>query len=105
MAIRLDKLVAERFGLSRRAAQEAIRNGRVDLAGMRPRPTKVVANLPYGVAAGALLRTIEELPEVELWVAMVQREVGERLAIDKHCIGEIRVGGQCLGHLVVRASE
>lgn len=33
MAIRLDKLVAERFGLSRRAAQEAVRNGRVDVAG------------------------------------------------------------------------
>ncbi len=53
---------------------------RIDLAGMRPRPGKVVANLPYGVAAGALLRTIEELPTVGLWVAMVQREVGERLA-------------------------
>lgn len=53
---------------------------RVDLAGMRPPPRKVVANLPYGVAASALLRTIEELPTVELWVAMVQREVGERLA-------------------------
>jgi 16S rRNA (adenine1518-N6/adenine1519-N6)-dimethyltransferase len=53
---------------------------RVDLAGMRPEPGKVVANLPYGVATSALLRTIEELPTVELWVAMVQREVGERLA-------------------------
>ncbi len=53
---------------------------RVDLAGMRPRPTKVVANLPYGIAAGVLLRTVEELPGVELWIAMVQREVGERLA-------------------------
>jgi 16S rRNA (adenine1518-N6/adenine1519-N6)-dimethyltransferase len=52
----------------------------IDLAAMRPRPTKVVANLPYGVATTALLRTIEELPEVERWVAMVQREVGERLA-------------------------
>jgi 16S rRNA (adenine1518-N6/adenine1519-N6)-dimethyltransferase len=52
----------------------------VDLAGMRPAPTKVIANLPYGVAASALLRTIEELPEVTRWVAMVQREVGERLA-------------------------
>jgi 16S rRNA (adenine1518-N6/adenine1519-N6)-dimethyltransferase len=47
---------------------------------LRPEPTKVVANLPYGVAAGALLRTIEELPGVRRWVAMVQREVGERLA-------------------------
>jgi len=35
MPIRLDKLVAERFGLSRRAAQEAIRNGRIDVAGLR----------------------------------------------------------------------
>jgi 16S rRNA (adenine1518-N6/adenine1519-N6)-dimethyltransferase len=53
---------------------------RVDLAAMRPHASKVVANLPYGVAAGALLRTIEQLPQVGLWVAMVQREVGERLA-------------------------
>jgi 16S rRNA (adenine1518-N6/adenine1519-N6)-dimethyltransferase len=53
---------------------------RVDLAGMRPSPSKVVANLPYGIAAGAVLRTIEELPGVKVWVVMVQREVGERLA-------------------------
>jgi 16S rRNA (adenine1518-N6/adenine1519-N6)-dimethyltransferase len=52
----------------------------IDLDGLRPEPTKVVANLPYGVAAGALLRTIEELAGVERWVAMAQREVGERLA-------------------------
>ncbi|HST55114.1 MAG TPA: 16S rRNA (adenine(1518)-N(6)/adenine(1519)-N(6))-dimethyltransferase RsmA [Solirubrobacteraceae bacterium] len=52
----------------------------LELAQLRPVPTKVVANLPYGVAAGALLRTIEELPSVQRWVAMVQREVGERLA-------------------------
>jgi 16S rRNA (adenine1518-N6/adenine1519-N6)-dimethyltransferase len=54
----------------------------VDLAGMRPAPTKVVANLPYGIAATALLRTVEELPTVTRWMAMVQREVGERLAAD-----------------------
>lgn len=53
---------------------------RVDLAGMRPPPSKVVANLPYGIAAGVLLRSIEELPQVRLWVAMVQREVAHRLA-------------------------
>lgn len=52
----------------------------LDLAALRPAPTKVVANLPYGIAAGLILRTIEELPQVERWVAMVQREVGERLA-------------------------
>jgi len=53
---------------------------RLDLAALRPAPDAVVANLPYGIAASSLLRTIEELPEVTLWVAMVQREVGERLA-------------------------
>ncbi len=35
MPIRLDKVVAEKFGLSRRAAQEAILNGRIDLEGAR----------------------------------------------------------------------
>jgi 23S rRNA pseudouridine1911/1915/1917 synthase len=35
MPIRLDKLVADRFGLSRRAAREAIRIGRVEVASIR----------------------------------------------------------------------
>ena len=52
----------------------------IDLTALRPAPTKVVANLPYGIAGGVLLRTIEELASVNRWVAMVQREVGERLA-------------------------
>jgi 16S rRNA (adenine1518-N6/adenine1519-N6)-dimethyltransferase len=54
----------------------------LDLAALDPAPGKVVANLPYGVAATVLLRTIAELPEVSLWVAMVQREVGDRLAAE-----------------------
>ncbi len=53
---------------------------RLDLAALVPVPTKVVANLPYGVAATVLLRTLEELPGATRWVAMVQREVAERLA-------------------------
>ncbi len=50
----------------------------LDLRALRPAPTKVVANLPYGIAASAILRTIEDLGTVTRWVAMVQREVGER---------------------------
>ena len=53
---------------------------KLDLAGLDPAPTKVVANLPYGVAATVILRTVELLPEVTTWVAMVQKEVGERFA-------------------------
>ena len=52
----------------------------LDLAKLRPVPDKVVANLPYGVAVPALLKTIAELPRVELWCVMVQREIAERLA-------------------------
>jgi 16S rRNA (adenine1518-N6/adenine1519-N6)-dimethyltransferase len=52
----------------------------LDLGALDPAPTKIVANLPYGIAATAILRTIEELPGVADWVVMVQREVGERLA-------------------------
>jgi 16S rRNA (adenine1518-N6/adenine1519-N6)-dimethyltransferase len=53
---------------------------KLDLAALDPAPTKVVANLPYGVAASVILRTVELLPHVTRWVAMVQREVGERFA-------------------------
>ena len=53
---------------------------RLDLAALDPAPNKVVANLPYGVAATVLLKSIAELPAATLWVAMVQREVGDRLA-------------------------
>jgi 16S rRNA (adenine1518-N6/adenine1519-N6)-dimethyltransferase len=52
----------------------------LDLAALDPPPTKCVANLPYGVAATVILRTIAELPGITQWVVMVQREVGERFA-------------------------
>jgi 16S rRNA (adenine1518-N6/adenine1519-N6)-dimethyltransferase len=50
------------------------------LGGLDPLPNKVVSNLPYGVATPALLKTIEELPEVTEWTIMVQREIADRLA-------------------------
>ncbi len=52
----------------------------LELPALDPPPTKVVANLPYSIAATALLRTIDELPTVREWLVMMQREVGERLA-------------------------
>jgi 16S rRNA (adenine1518-N6/adenine1519-N6)-dimethyltransferase len=53
---------------------------RMTLGRFEPAPGVLVANLPYGIAASVLLRTIDEVPSVGRWVAMVQREVGERLA-------------------------
>jgi 16S rRNA (adenine1518-N6/adenine1519-N6)-dimethyltransferase len=52
----------------------------LDLVALRPSPTKLVANLPYNIAAGLILRTIGLYPAMTRWVAMVQREVGERFA-------------------------
>lgn len=52
----------------------------LDYPALDPAPTKVVANLPYGIAATAILDTIFVLPTVTRWVAMVQKEVGERFA-------------------------
>ena len=52
----------------------------LDLGALDPVPSKMIANLPYGIAATAILRTVDELPSVGRWVVMVQREVGERLA-------------------------
>jgi 16S rRNA (adenine1518-N6/adenine1519-N6)-dimethyltransferase len=55
----------------------------VDLAALNPPPEVMVANLPYGIAATIILRTIDELPAMERWLVMVQREVGERLAAQR----------------------
>jgi 16S rRNA (adenine1518-N6/adenine1519-N6)-dimethyltransferase len=52
----------------------------LELGALVPAPRKVVANLPYGVAATAILKSVEELPEAGLWIAMVQREVADRFA-------------------------
>jgi 16S rRNA (adenine1518-N6/adenine1519-N6)-dimethyltransferase len=52
----------------------------VDLRALTPAPTKMVANLPYGVAATVILRAVSDLPSIDSWVVMVQREVGERFA-------------------------
>jgi 16S rRNA (adenine1518-N6/adenine1519-N6)-dimethyltransferase len=52
---------------------------KLDLGALRPAPGIVVSNLPYSIATGLILRTIEELPGVDRWTVMVQREVAERL--------------------------
>jgi 16S rRNA (adenine1518-N6/adenine1519-N6)-dimethyltransferase len=51
----------------------------LDLAGLEPAPTAVVSNLPYAVATPLILRTVEELPSVQRWTVMVQREIADRL--------------------------
>ncbi|HEX3241664.1 MAG TPA: 16S rRNA (adenine(1518)-N(6)/adenine(1519)-N(6))-dimethyltransferase RsmA [Solirubrobacterales bacterium] len=52
---------------------------RIDFAALDPAPTALVANLPYSIATPLILRTIEELPSLVRWTAMVQREIADRL--------------------------
>jgi 16S rRNA (adenine1518-N6/adenine1519-N6)-dimethyltransferase len=77
---RLEPVLAEALEPHRNADLAIADVMDLDLAALDPRPTKVVANLPYGVAVPAILKTIAELPTVERWCVMVQREIAERLA-------------------------
>lgn len=45
-----------------------------------PRPTALVANLPYNVSVPILMHLLELIPELERGLVMVQAEVGYRIA-------------------------
>jgi len=45
---------------------------------LEPRPSKLVANLPYNVATPLVLETLEHASSIDLWCVMVQREVADR---------------------------
>jgi 16S rRNA (adenine1518-N6/adenine1519-N6)-dimethyltransferase len=53
---------------------------RVDLSALAPKARRLVANLPYSIAATLVLKVLAEAPAIARQVVMVQREVGERLA-------------------------
>ena len=53
---------------------------KADLAALAPTARRLVANLPYNIAATLVLKVLAEAPAIADQVVMVQREVGERLA-------------------------
>jgi len=53
---------------------------RVDLGAIAPAAGRLVANLPYNIAATLVLRVLAGVPGVGHLTVMAQREVGERLA-------------------------
>ncbi len=53
---------------------------RADLAALAPEARRLVANLPYNIAATLVLRVLTDYPQYRCLTVMVQREVGERLA-------------------------
>jgi 16S rRNA (adenine1518-N6/adenine1519-N6)-dimethyltransferase len=81
--IEIDKRLREELeALAERAGDVDITWGdamRLDLDRLTPPPNKMVSNLPYSIATPLLVRTIAELPTLETWVVMVQREIADRL--------------------------
>jgi 16S rRNA (adenine1518-N6/adenine1519-N6)-dimethyltransferase len=53
---------------------------RLDLGELAPAARKLVANLPYNLAATIVLEVLTGCPSYQRLTVMVQREVGERLA-------------------------
>lgn len=49
----------------------------LDVAGLRPVPSKLVSNLPYNVATPLVVESLA-LVQIEAWCVMVQREVADR---------------------------
>lgn len=52
----------------------------LSIEGLDPRPTKLVSNLPYQVAATVVLGAFERMPQIGRVVVMVQAEVADRMA-------------------------
>jgi len=50
---------------------------RFDLDLLDPAPSKLVSNLPYNIATPLVVESLD-LPSLELWCVMVQREVADR---------------------------
>jgi 16S rRNA (adenine1518-N6/adenine1519-N6)-dimethyltransferase len=77
---RLLPALAEVLGDDRLVRVEVADALRVDLGALAPRARRLVANLPYGIAATLVLKVLVEAPAIQHLVVMGQREVGERLA-------------------------
>lgn len=52
------------------------------LGALEPSPTKLVANLPYGIATPLLVESLDRLPSIGLWCVMLQREVADRIVAE-----------------------
>ena len=59
------------------ASELDVPGGRAD--GESRSPWTLCANLPYNIAVPLVLDTLADVPAIDRWVVMVQREVGERL--------------------------
>jgi 16S rRNA (adenine1518-N6/adenine1519-N6)-dimethyltransferase len=74
LAARLEGMLADRPNV-RLVVGDALK---LDLTAFEPPPVKLVANLPYNVAAPIVVESLDGLPSIRSWCVMVQREVADR---------------------------
>jgi 16S rRNA (adenine1518-N6/adenine1519-N6)-dimethyltransferase len=74
LAARLGEILADRPNV-RLVVGDALK---LDLTALEPPPVKLVANLPYNVAAPVVVESLDGLPSLRSWCVMVQREVADR---------------------------
>jgi 16S rRNA (adenine1518-N6/adenine1519-N6)-dimethyltransferase len=74
LAARLGEMLADRPNV-RLVVGDALK---LDLTALEPPPVKLVANLPYNVAAPIVVESLDGLPSIRSWCVMVQREVADR---------------------------
>ena len=60
----------------------------VDLFAVGPRPTRIVANLPYQITSPLVMRFIGDARRPPLVVVLVQEEVAKRMVADEHAAKE-----------------
>lgn len=86
-AIEVDRSLAEPLA----AALEGAENVRIaygdaldlDVDALEPKPSKLVANLPYSIATPLVLETLVRTVSVASFCVMVQREVADRFFADR----------------------
>ncbi|HLB11345.1 MAG TPA: 16S rRNA (adenine(1518)-N(6)/adenine(1519)-N(6))-dimethyltransferase RsmA [Dehalococcoidia bacterium] len=76
---------------------------RTDPAALLQGPYKVVADLPYNIAAPTLRHFLEAEAKPELIVVMVQREVARRIAAEPGDMSPLSIGIQLYGHPTIAA--
>lgn len=52
---------------------------KVDFESLRPRPNKVISNLPYSIAAPLIVEMLEKYPFIESYTVMIQEEMARRI--------------------------
>ncbi|MHB9111703.1 MAG: 16S rRNA (adenine(1518)-N(6)/adenine(1519)-N(6))-dimethyltransferase RsmA [Thermoleophilia bacterium] len=87
---RLAALLTDEFGSRRGFFLHMGDAMRLDFGSFDPPPAKFVANLPYNVAAPLVMRSLAELPSIDLWCLMLQKEIADRLFA---AVGAANYGG------------